>query len=265
MTTVTVKHVDVDQADDELPPPGTAIVRPMRHVRAVREQHLLRFANPDEAAASRAARAWSWVLGEHPVAPVTDRHTAMPPSRADVETEIAAANERRLRSDREDRADAAATILRWLIGDDDHVPVRCEKPGELVGGFGHIVRSHEEIVRTVAAMAIDGYQEAAAVGHNARADIEDRRLARQLANYLNGVAATLRWIASDQREAPISRRPSPQPTTRDVKAERVLAEDLIDLGDSPWTADHVPSAAYGAGVRSTIDWLLGDRITSPID
>ena len=49
--------------------------------------------------------------------------TAVPPSRSDIEAEITAADERRLRGDQENRADAAATILRWLIGDDDHVPV----------------------------------------------------------------------------------------------------------------------------------------------
>jgi hypothetical protein len=56
-----------------------------------------------------------------------------------MEAEIAAADERRLRGDRENRADAAASILRWLIGADDHIPVRCENPGELVGGFGGVV------------------------------------------------------------------------------------------------------------------------------
>ena len=46
MTRVTVKFVESGQPDDTAPPAGTAIVRPLRHVRAVRERHLQRFADP---------------------------------------------------------------------------------------------------------------------------------------------------------------------------------------------------------------------------
>ena len=61
---------------------GTAIVRPLRHVRAVRERHSQRFADPAETAASRSARAWAWALGETATAPVTDRETrSRPPAR----------------------------------------------------------------------------------------------------------------------------------------------------------------------------------------
>jgi hypothetical protein len=136
MTGVTVKQMHADHPDEDAPPHGTAIVRPFAHVRAVRQRHALRYASSAEAATSRAACAWAWALGESATAPVTDRLTAVPPSRSDIEAEIMAADEKRLRGDRENRADAAATILRWLIGDDDRVPVRGENPGELVGGFG---------------------------------------------------------------------------------------------------------------------------------
>ena len=88
MTGTTVKAVDTGQADDMAPPPGTAIVRPLRHVRAVRERYLQRFTDPAEAAASRSARAWAWALGETATAPVTDRETAVPPSRSEIEAEI---------------------------------------------------------------------------------------------------------------------------------------------------------------------------------
>ena len=161
MTRVTVKFVESGQPDDTAPPAGTAIVRPLRHVRAVRERYLQRFADPAEAAASRSARAWAWALGEIAIAPVTDRKTRVPPSRTEIEAEIGMADERRLRGDRENRADAAATILRWLIGVDDHVPVRCENPGELVGGFGDIVRPRAEIAETVA-LAVDAQRQAMA-------------------------------------------------------------------------------------------------------
>ncbi len=103
MTRATVNRVDTDRIDDHAPPGGTAIVRPLRHVRAVRERDAAQPADPSEATAqSRSARAWAWALGE-------------------------------------------GIILRWLIGDDDHVPIEAENPGELVGGFGDVVRSPEQI------------------------------------------------------------------------------------------------------------------------
>jgi len=146
MTRATVNRVDTDRIDDHAPPGGTAIVRPLRHVRAVRERDAAQPADPSEATAqSRSARAWAWALGEGTTAPITGRLTAVPPSRSDIKAEITAADERLFRGDQENRADAAAIILRWLIGDDDHVPIRAENPGELVGGFGDVVRSPEQI------------------------------------------------------------------------------------------------------------------------
>jgi hypothetical protein len=134
VTGATVRFVNADQADDEMPPPGTAIVRPLRHVRDVRERDTRSYADPAEPAALCSARTWAWALGESAIAPVTGRQTSVPPGRADIEAEIAVADERRLRGDREDRADAAAIVLPWLIGDDDGVPVLAGSPGELVGG-----------------------------------------------------------------------------------------------------------------------------------
>ena len=264
MTAATVKCVDVGQVDDAAPPIGTAIVRPLRHVRAVRERHARRFADPSEAAASRSARAWAWALGESATAPVTDRPTAVPPTRSDIEAEIAAADERRLRGDRENRADAAATILRWLIGDDDRVPVRGENPGELVDGFGDVVRSPEQIA-AILALAAEGQERAAARGRDIDADPDDRQFARQDADYLDGVAATLAWVLGERPEAPITRSRPRELTTRDLKAERVHAEDVIDQARNPGMIGRLPPPCYGEGVKFTITWLLGDSIAPPID
>ena len=73
MTGITVNRVDTDRINDEAPPAGTAIVRPLGHVRAVRERHARQFADASQAAVSRSARAWSWALGESATAPVTDQ------------------------------------------------------------------------------------------------------------------------------------------------------------------------------------------------
>ena len=264
MTAVTVNNVDASQADDTAPPPGTAIVRPSRHVRAVRERHAERFADASETAASRSARAWAWALGECATAPVTDRETAVPPSRSDIEAEIAAADERRLRGDREDRADAAAAVLRWLIGDDDHVPVRGNDRGVLVGGFGDVVRSRQQIAN-VLAVATKGQQQAAVMARDSDADLDTRRCSQQDVGYLDGVVATLGWALGERSEAPITGRRSRQLTTRDIKTERVHAGDVIERATSSWASGRLPSPWYGEGVKFTITWLLGDWTASPID
>jgi hypothetical protein len=263
MTGVTLKTVNAVGTDDAAPPPGTAIVRPSRHVRSVRERYLSRFADPAEAAASRSARAWSWALGETAIAPVTDRMTTVPPSRSDIEAEIATADERRLRGDRENRADAAATILRWLIGDDDHVPVRGEIRGELVGGFGDVVRSPEQI-RDALALTTERQRVAATKAKNIDANADKRQLAWQEASYLGGVLATLSWVLGDRSEAPVSLSRSRGRAARSIKAERVHAIDMIEDGRGRLIDDVLPHW-YGVGVDRTINWLLGDSTIPPID
>ena len=264
MNRATVTDVGAAQAGDLAPPNGTAVVRPLRHVRAVRERYLRRFADPAETAASRSARAWAWALGECVTSPVTDRQTSIPPSQSDIEAEIAAADERRLSGDRENRADAAATVLRWLIGHDDHVPVRDADPGVLVGGFGDVVRSREQIA-DVLTVTIEGQRRAAASARDVQAGSAARRSARQDAEYLHGVAATLAWVIGNRADAPITRAQRRELTTRDLKTERVHAEDLIQQARQPMTADGLPSAEYGEGVKLTIAWLLGDSIVPPAD
>ena len=265
MTRTTVNRVDTDRIDDHAPPRGTAIVRPLRHVRAVRENDAAQSADLSEAAAeSRSARAWAWALGESATAPVTDRMTAVPPGRPDIEAEITAADERLFRGDQENRADAAAIILRWLIGDDDHVPVEAKNPGELVGGFGDVVRSPEQIAG-ILALAAEGVQRAAAQGRDLDAGADARAFARQDTGYLNGVMATLAWILGERAGSPVARAHSRELTTRDLKMERVRAEDVIEQSRYPWMADRLPPLWYGEGVKFTITWLLGDWTAPPVD
>ena len=265
MTRTTVDRVDAEHLDDKAPPRGTAIVRPLRHVRAVREHDAAQSADPSDAAAeSRSARAWAWALGESATAPVTDRVTAVPPRRSDIEAEITAADERLFRGDQENRADAAAIILRWLIGDDDDLPVEAENPGELVGGFGDIVRSPEQIAG-ILALAAEGVQRAAAKGRDLDADADARAFARQDADYLNGVMATLAWVLGERADPPITSPHSRELTTKTLKMQRVHAEDVIEQSRYPWMADRLPPLWYGEGVKFTITWLLGDWTAPPVD
>ncbi len=208
---------DHARADEGAPPAGNAIVRLLRHVRAVRERHAGQRAARSPGAASRSARAWSWALGETATAPVTDRVTPLPPSRADIEAEIAEADERRLNGDRENR----------------------------VGGFGGVVRSRDQVAEMIALLGncVRGSDEAGAGDLVRDGDCRD------------GVIATLNWVLSRTTEAPIRQAPVPRPTTGDLKAERLHAQDVIGRTDT--SARHI-SAGYGLGVERAVDWLLGE-------
>ncbi len=231
----------VRSVDDDAPPVGTAIVRPLRHVIAVRQRHLEQLADRDARGEPRSARAWTWALGGTSVAPVTDELTTVPPSKAEIEAEIAEAEERRLRGDRENRADGAATILRWLIGEDDHVPVRVPNPGELVDGFGDVVRSPGQITAATVRLT-DGIMS------------ED---------YQAGVMATLNWVTDRSSRSPVSKTQVALLTMRDLKIERLHAEDLIGGSDYRSGVRSTFSADYGLGVKRTVDWLFGDSTTGP--
>jgi hypothetical protein len=262
LTGTTVSHVNSDRVDDAMPPPGTAIVRPLRHVRAVRERYLQRFTDPAQIATSRSARAWAWALGETTTPPVTGHETAVPPGRSEIEAQIAVADERRLRGDLENRADAAATILRWLIGDDDHVPVRGTNLGALVGGFGDIVRTRPQIANVLAATT-EGHRLAVAKGRQSSVSPAHRQLARRDAEYRIGVTATLEWVIGQRAGAPITSQRRGVLIATELKAERLHAEDVIKQAEQPWAPD-LPHREYGEGVRSTINWLLGDSAIPPV-
>ena len=259
MSEVTGKGVDLSRIDAEAPPAGTAVVRPLGHIQVVRERYLQRFTDPADAAASRSARAWAWALGETSIAPVTNRRTAVPPSRAEIEAEIAEAEQRRLSGTREGRADAAATVLRWLIGVDDHVPARSTNPGELVGGFGDIVRSPMHIAE-VTVHAAEVRQASAAASSDAGLDAGARHSASQRVHYLDGVTATLEWVLGDRAEAPITQAENRGVTRRELKRERIYAEDVLEHRRDEEAVDRW----YAEGVKSTASWLLGDSSAVPV-
>jgi hypothetical protein len=264
MTGTTARLPEGGEADDERPPVNTAILRPLRHVRAVRQRYLERFADPADAATSPSARAWAWALGEIAVAPVSGRDTAVPPHRAEIDAELALADARRLSGDRENRAGAAAIVLRWLIGVDDHVPVHGENPGELVGGFGDVVRPRDEIADTVA-LAVHAQRGAMAKILDPSGPTGERQDAGQDVDYLDGITVTLAWVCGERAEAPITQVQPREITAAVLKHERVYAEDVIEQGRDRWAADWLPSRWYGEGVRSTINWLLGDSTLTPVE
>lgn len=257
MSEQTRTSVPASGMDGDAPPPGTAIVRPLRHVQAVRERHLRQLAERSHGSTSRSARAWSWALGETAVAPVTDQVAAVPPSRSDVEAEIAVADERRLRADRENRADGAATVLRWLIGEDDHLPVRGPNRGKLVGGFGDVVRSRDQIAETLSQL------------HRCRQAIIEgpatggRSIETDDADYLGGAIVTLAWVSGSTSTSPLSGTQTPSPTTHDLKTERIHADDVTEQRPELAFGSPSPSSRYALAVKHCVDWLLGDTTSLP--
>jgi hypothetical protein len=216
---------------------------------------------PADVAASRSARAWAWALGENSLSPVTDQQTSAPPTRQQIQAEITAADDRQLNGGHENRADAAATILRWLIGDDDHVPIRCDNPGELVGGFGDIVRSRQQIL-TVMENAVESRQAAVSLACDIHTGAGHRQEGQQQADHCDGVLATLGWVLG-ARSAPISRTHRRPLTSKDLKVERRHGEDLAQQAKHLWSRDQSPSSNFGKGVSQATAWLVGDPAGFP--
>ncbi len=61
--------------------------------------------------------------------------------------------------------------------------------------------------------------------------------------------ATLAWILGERAESPVTRAHARELTTRDLKMERVHAEDVIEQSRYPWMADRFPPLWYGEGVK----------------
>ena len=76
--------------------------------------------------------------------------------------------------------------------------------------------------------------------------------------------ATLAWILGERAESPVTRAHARELTTRDLKMERVHAEDVIEQSRYPWMADRLPPLWYGEGVKFG-NWLLGDSTAPPVD
>ena len=117
----------------------------------------------------------------------------------------------------------------------------------------------------IIALAAQGQRQAAAQGRDLDAGADARAFARQDADYLNGVIATLAWVLGERAGSPITNAHSPELTTRDLKMQRVHAQDVIEQSRYPWMADRLPPLWYGEGVKFTITWLLGDWTAPPVD
>jgi hypothetical protein len=262
MTSATVTKVDAAPTGDDAPPPGTAIIRPLNHVRAIRNHLAGQSAGPGQHLGSAPDLAWAWALGETATAPVTGQQTAMPPRLADIEAELAAADGHSLRDDPDGGVGDAAVILRWLIGADDHLPIPDKNRGDLVGGLGGVIRPMHQLAALLADTR-GRHEMVFRQSRNLNASTESRLSAQQDADYFDGVTVTLAWVLSQPYETPVTRQRSADLTSRALKTERLHARDVIEQGDMPWLAGRVAPGWYGEGVKRTIDWLLGDTTSHP--
>lgn len=89
--------------------------------------------------------------------------------------------------------------------------------------------------------------------------------AQEEADYCAGVVATLTWVLGRSPHAPITQETGDGSTSRDLKRERLHAEDVIEQARYPWMSDHLPSLTYDEGVKTTITWLLGNMTKQLLD
>jgi len=60
------------------------------------------------------------------------------------------------------------------------------------------------------------------------------------------------WVLSERAKAPITAQRHRELTARELKAERLHAEDLIEEKRQAWAADRMLQSAYGEGARLTV-------------
>jgi len=237
------------------PPTGTATVRPQGYIEAVRQV----------GEGDLQAAAFGWVLGETAVAPVTGTITGQPPVLDDIETEIlrirvAAADIRDWRE--RDRQYDAERVLTWLIGWTDEPPCGpAGTRGQLVGGWGQVVRSpqeiHELLGRVGGALREEGdfSQE-----HRADEGPDGRKasFARDDVAYLGGVEEVLAYALHQARLFNWARGGPDEATHRRLIGISQRAGHAIEQRD--------PAALFGAeGQTFAVQWLWGESPIPPAD
>jgi len=240
------------------PPTGTAAVRPQRHIEAVRG------ACEGDVGDLRSA-GFGWVLGETAAAPITGTIAGRPPTLDDVETEIlmirvAAADIRDWRE--RDRQHDAERVLAWLIGWADEPPCGApETRGGLVGGWGQVVRSPQEIHDLLGRVSValreegDFWQEhAGAEGHDGR----KASFGHDDVVYLSGVEEVLAYALHRAGLFNQARRGPDEQTHRGLVGFSQRAGHAIE-GRNPETLFRAEGQSFA------VQWLLGDSPTPPAD
>jgi hypothetical protein len=260
---VTALHVP-----DEVPP---AITRPRHQVEAVHAQSLIEVGTD-----GRAALAWEWTLTGTRPSPVTlSLPIGRPPSRDEIVAEATAEPEGStappgVPSDYCDQLGEARSVLAWLAGESDEIPVDDDNRGRFIGARDDYARTDDDI-RGVRDHARRGLE---ACDLPDPMDPADARIPWQWnagwmnAAWLRGVRDLLDWVLDDRAASPLRGRLVGLPNTYDLTYEEGAAEDVILQGRPPGLSvdpEHYPPPQYGEGLQETIRWLRGEITTPPID
>jgi hypothetical protein len=260
---VTTVHVP-----DQLSP---AIVRPRAHVEAVLAQSL-----SETGPGGRAALAWQWALTGTRPSPVTLslapgrpplRQEIMAEARADPEGSRAPAG---VPADFRDQLRETRSILAWLAGSSDEIPVDDDNRGRFIGARGDYARTDDQM-RQARDNALLGLK--ACDLPDAMSPAQARHPWRWDAGWMNaawirGVRDLLTWVLGERDAAPLTDRAVGLPTTYDLTYEEAAADPVMlqgRPGGIPVDPVAYPPPQYGEGIQATIAWLRGETTTAPVD
>jgi hypothetical protein len=253
---------------DPLPP---AISRPREHIQAVLAQSLIQTGSQ-----GRAALAWTWALTGARPSPVTLSPAKVnPPTADEIAAEATAAPEGStappgVPTDLCDQLREARHILRWLIAENDEIPLDDENRGRFIGARDDYARTDAQI---------------RAVRDHARRGLEISDLPDPMdptdtlhpwrwpatwmhAAWLHGVRDLLDWVLGDLVTSPLGQQAVGLPTAHDLEYEDLQADDVASQG-RPGGVIVDPAAypppQYAEAIQASIRWLRGEATISPVE
>jgi hypothetical protein len=252
-------------------PLSSAIVRSRQAVVAVLAQSLL-----ETGFDGRTALAWEWALtGTRPSPIILSLPPGIPPSRSEILAEAEAEPEGStappgVPTDFCDQLREARSVLAWLIGDSDQIPVDDENRGRFIGARSDFART-DAYIREVRDRALTGLKVCDLPEPLARDDA--RRPWRWRAEWMNaawlrGVGDLLDWVLGDRIASPLCGRSVGLPASHDLTYEEGAAEEVAMQGHSggvPVDPGIHPPPQYGEGIQAAIRWLRGEVTKPPVD
>jgi hypothetical protein len=265
---ITVNNVSTVRVPDPLPP---AITRPRHLVEAVLAQSL-----HETGTQGRTALAWEWALTGTRPSPVTlTTPPGHPPTRKDILAEADADPEGStappgVPTDYCDQLREARSVLAWLAGATDEIPVDDENPGQLTVARGGYTRTDAEIRqvrdnarRGLSTCDLPQHMDPATARNPWRWDASWMNAA-----WLRGVRDLLDWVLGERADSPLGGRTIGLPAKHDLTYEDAAADDVILQGRPvglPVDPGTYPPPQYGEGLKEAIRWLRGETTTPPVD
>jgi hypothetical protein len=263
-----VECVTVVNVPEQLSP---AIPRPREHVEAVLAQSLR-----ETGRGGRAALAWQWALTGTRPSPVTlSLAPGRPPTREEILAEAGAEPEGSrapagVPADFRDQLRQTRSILVWLAGGSDEVPLDDDNRGRLVGARGGYARTDHDI-RQVCDYAVLGLKACDLPEVMSPSDARHPWRwdgAWMNAAWLRGVRDLLAWVLGERDAAPLCGRAVGLPASYDLTYEEAAAGPVVMQGRPggiPVDPAAYPPPQYGEAVQATISWLRGQATTAPVD